>query len=153
MMAKDKFKAKYKLPPKQEALEWLNGQKQELNKVKDIEHDQLEIQPYFNSSMLSTKQKKFLFTLRSRMLFVRCNFHHMFKDEFCPLCSKPGQGKKRFYDSQQHLLNCSMLNSSSSVCELDMKYQDIFLTNRRKQDKMTLLLENIYQKRKLMEEK
>ena len=51
------------------------------------------------------------------------------------------------------LANCSMLNSSSSVCELDMKYQDIFLTNRRKQDKMTLLLENIYQKRKLMEEK
>ena len=67
IMTKEKFKAKVKLAAKKEALEWLNGQKQEFNKVKDIEHDQLEIQPYFNSS---TKQKKFLFTLRSRMLFL-----------------------------------------------------------------------------------
>ena len=153
LMTKKSFKAKVKLAAKQKALKWLNDQKEGLNKVKEVAHDKLELQPYFNSSMLSTKQIKFLFTLRSRMLFVRGNFRHMYKDEFCPLCSKPGQGNQRFRDSQQHLLKCSLLNSSSSVCELDMKYEDIFLTDRSKQEKMTILLDDIYQKRKQMEEK
>ena len=109
-MTKETFKTRVKLAASQDALKWLNSQKLQLNKVKNMNHEKLEIQPYFSSPNLSTHQKKFLFTVRSRILFVRSNFNHMYKDVFCQLCSKTEQLKERFCDSQQHLLTCLFLN-------------------------------------------
>ena len=152
-MTKETFKTRVKLAASQDALKWLNSQKLKLNKVKNMNHEKLEIQPYFSSPNLSTHQKKFLFTVRSRMLFVRSNFNHMYKDVFCQLCSKTEQLKERFCDSQQHLLTCLFLNCSLSICEPGIKYEDIFHSDIIKQEKITILLESRYQKRKQIEDK
>ena len=119
-MTKETFKTRVKLAASQDALKWLKFQKLKLNKVKNISHEKLEIQPYFSSANLSTHQKKFLFTVRSRMLFLRSNFSHMHKDVFCQLCSKTEQIKERFHDSQQH---SDMIKPEKFTIFLESKYQ------------------------------
>ena len=90
--------------------------------------------------------------LRSRMLFLRENYSHMYTDTFCRLCSKPGESVERFSDTQEHLLTCTMLNSSSEISETGLMYRDIYGTDINKQAKMTILIESKYRKRnKLLE--
>ena len=51
-MTKETFKTRVKLAASQDALKWLNSQKLKLNKVKNMNHEKLEIQPYFSSPKL-----------------------------------------------------------------------------------------------------
>ena len=107
-MSKAVFKAKVKKAAANEALKFLNKTKSELNKVKCVQHNKLEMQKYLSAPLISTDQSKFLFHLRSRMLFLKSNFRHMHKEDICPLCPTiPGQEKSR--DSQEHLLVCKIL--------------------------------------------
>ena len=151
-MKKEVFKKKVKHAASEAAFKWLNGKKAELKKMKDIQYKKLEIQDYLLSPSLSTHQTKFLLQLRSRMLPLRTNYHKMYKDDNCPLCSLSGQGE-RFSDSQQHLLSCNVLSSDTDINEIDLRYSDIFGSDVNKQSKMTILLSNKYKKRKHLEEK
>ena len=87
------------------------------------------------------------------MLFLRDNYHHMFKDYSCPLCAKPGQNIDSLCDTQQHLLQCILLNSNSELIDSNMHYDDIYEYDIIKQAKVTILLESKYKKRKQLEEK
>ena len=150
-MTRDRFKTEVENAAKKAAFKVLTDKKARLDKVKIITHEELELQPYLRSPALSTHQTKFLFQLRSRMLFLRENYSHTHKDTFCPLCSKAGQTGERFRDTQEHLLTCTLLHVVSEISETGLEYRDIYGTDLAKQAKMTILLESKYRKRKQLE--
>ena len=73
----------------------------------------------------------------------------MYKNEFCPLCVIIRQ--EYFIDNQEHLLNCKVVNETDEVAELEVEYNDIFSENISKQEKITIILENKFNKRKKLE--
>ena len=111
-MSKNTFKKKVKTSVSREAFKWLSLNKTELKKVKNVKHDQHEIQKYLSSSILSVEQAQFLFHLRTKMIFLRNNYRNMQKEEFCPLCEKQGQ---KVLDNQEHLLEYSHRTNRTTV--------------------------------------
>ena len=79
------------------------------------------------------------------MLPLRSNYHNMYKDEFCPLCVIIRQ--EYFIDNQEHLLNWKVVNKTAEVTEIEVDYNDIFSENISKQEKITIILENKFNKR------
>ena len=73
----------------------------------------------------------------------------MYKDEFCPLCDTIRQ--EYFIDNQEHLLNCKVVNETAEVTEIEVDYNDIFSENISKQEKITIILDNKFNKRKKLE--
>ena len=86
--SKDQFKDIVSEAVNALAFDYLIQQKAQKSKVKNVNHSVLEMQNYFSlSSELTTKEKKLLFSLRSKMLFVKDNYHTQFKDNLnCDLC-------------------------------------------------------------------
>ena len=76
--------------------------KRQKSKVKNLTYEHLEMQNYLGGSEMETREKKFLFQLRSRMIDVKTNFKNNHSDLSCPLC-----GIKE--DDQKHVLECPML--------------------------------------------
>ena len=142
----EKFKEQVQQKVVSAAFEWLSKKKEKSKKVKDIPHGRLEVQKYLSEPVLSNDQTKFLFNLRAKMIFVRENYPNMQSDKSCPLCSTDDRQPS---DNQEHLLECSILNSSCfDITEQDSSYSDIFSDNQEKQAKITLLLETRYNQRK-----
>ena len=73
----------------------------------------------------------------------------MQKEEFCPLCEKPGQ---KILDNQEHLLECKILSTASELTEQQLCYNDIYSDDLSKQEKITIVLEAKYKMRKMLEE-
>ena len=131
------------------AFKWLSEEKLKLKKIKGIKHEKLEMQLYLSNPLVSIQTSKFLFHLRSKMVFVRANFRHMYKDEICQLCCQlPGQ---QSVDTQEHLLSCSKLNIDTEVGKVGLDYENIFSSNLENQARITLLLESKFEKRKKLE--
>ena len=149
LMSKNSFKMKVKKSAEQQAFKWLNKKKAELKKVKSISHVQFKMEKYLSSPILSVDQTKFLFHLRTKMLFLRTNYRNMQKDDYCPLCAN---NEEKELDNQQHLLQCKMLCSVSDIQDKKVCYDDIFSNDLCSQAKVTILLESKYKQRKLMEE-
>ena len=75
----------------------------------------------------------------------------MKNDKSCPLCST---AENKLSDTQEHLLECIILNSGSTdIREQEMSYSDIFSENQDKQAKITLVLETKYNQRKSLLDK
>ena len=148
-MSKECFKKKVKHAASAKAFTWLNEKKQNLKKIKNVCNEKFEMNQYFSSSILSTDQKKILFQLRSKMLPLKSNYHNMYKDDFCPLCVTIRQ--EYFTDNQEHLLNCKVVNETAEVTEIEVDYNDIFSENISKQEKITIILDNKFNKRKKLE--
>ena len=147
-MSSEKLRKTVQLAARAEAFIWLSKKKANSEKVKHIPHGRLATQEYLSKPILSVEQSKFLFHLRSRMIFVRKNYSKMQKESTCPLCSTE---EKTSSDSQEHLLECTKLtDNSSEISEQGLKYSDIFSQNSEKQAKMTIILENKYKRRKLL---
>ena len=93
------------------------------------------MQSYLHNEKLSTRQKKYLFRFRTRMIKVACNYGNK---TVCPLCISNEE------DTQEHLFNCLAikLNSSQVFHIIDEKYEDIFSSNIEKLIKVSKICES-----------
>ena len=146
-MSKESFKNLVQKAVKAEAFNWLSIKKCKSKKVKNVPHGRLEIQKYLSQPIMSTKETKFLFGLRSRMTYLSENYPGMQAENHCPLCSS-SSGVEKFMDSQEHLLVCSKLKGESEVMEEYLEHDDIHSENLNVQTKITLILEAKYNERK-----
>ena len=76
---------------------------------------------------MSIQLKAFIFTLRSRMIDVKCNFKAGKTDLNCRKCLKEEE-------NQEHLLSCASLADNSVVSSSSDTpiYQDLFSDNKHK---------------------
>ena len=149
MMSKTKFKTLVKEAASTKAFEWLVEEKLKMTKVKHINHNSLEIQKYLSSGNLNVEQRKFLMHARCRMLTLRVNYKHMHDSTSCPLCSSPPSlGEVLHQDCQEHLLSCKSLRSGTELVPNNLIYSDIFGKDTKRQESMTIVLNNKYKMRK-----
>ena len=107
------------------------------------------MQDYLKPSQNTTRKvqdMKFLFSLRSRMVPVKCNYKGEFKDYNCDLCKLKGT---KTYDTQEHLMRCTELSTGKEIIKTCIQYSDIFKTNVSNQFNITHILRNKYQRRKV----
>ena len=112
-----------------------------MSKLKNLKYYELKMQPYLKSTKITTRQKKYLFLYRSRMINVGKNYG---RSNPCPLC------KTNELDTQQHLFDCILLKLSSPLLYSmnKLSYNDIFSSDLQKLIKIAKICEEIYQKRK-----
>ena len=119
--------------------------------MKHVTHYELKMEAYLSSPVIYNFQTKYLFHVRCWMLFLRSNYSHMYKDDYCPLCSGSNINVPQFIDTQEHLLTCDKLSTESEVIETGSTYTDIFSKDVEKQAKLTLLLSTKYNRRTQLE--
>ena len=108
------LKKLFKQSEKDAAFEELKATKEKHIKVKHIVYKDLEMQSYLRCENLCSEEIQTLTALRSQCLRnVRNNFKKMFKNRVqCPLkCDK----EYPHTDSQEHLLQCSLLKSGDTL--------------------------------------
>ena len=66
-----------------------------------IKYDELKIRSYFLPNTMTIKQCNLLFSLRARMVSVRCNYKNSYNDLTCQNCQDQSQ-----LDTHIHLLSC-----------------------------------------------
>ena len=75
---------------------------------------------YIVTDQLTLEQKQLLVNLRTRMVFVKCNYRSQYQDNLqCCLCDSQSE------DSQEHLLECPSLLNEVDV-DISVEYMDIF---------------------------
>ena len=98
---------------------------------------------------MTIKQCNLLFSLRSRMVPVRCNFKHSHNNLACPICQDQSQ-----LDTQIHLLTCKALLKDENIIMKDkIFYSDIFSSDVKKQSEVTRCFDFLLRKRRNMENK
>ena len=137
----EKFKEMVKKNIQQAALNYLNKEKSNHNKVKHIPHNEMKIQDYLSPNELTIDEAKCLFITRSRMLEVRTNYSGSFNDLRCPLC-------KLSEDTQQHLLECPTLHEQGEVVTKTIKYSDLFSPELNTKITVARIIKSKYEKRK-----
>ena len=120
------------------ALEDLNKIKQKHTKVLHIVHKTLEMQRYLKPCILTSKETKFAFHARTRMVRVRKNFGQNLN---CPVCKSDAE------DSQPHLLVCEKLVSNNLIVEEDLKYEHLFSDSLKNQVNVVKMLHTNFQRR------
>ena len=124
------------------AFKWLIGEKGKLSKLKNLNYGCLKMQNYLGGSELETREKKFLFLLRTRMLDVKINFRNHHSDLCCPLCGTSE-------DDQKHNLECSvLLQNITDVATEKTNYDDIYVNNISKQVKILRIFMKLWKKKK-----
>ena len=127
-----------------QALKYLNGLKVKENqltsKTSHIQHRKIGMTSYLQPNQISIQEAKYLFTLRSRMLDIKCNYRGKSSDILCPSC-------KQEDDTQQHLLVCSSLNIDGVVAGSLPDYNDLFSENLSKQVQLSSILKAFYHER------
>ena len=127
-----------------QALKYLNGLKvkenQQASKTSRIQHRKIGMASYLKPNQISIQEAKFMFTLRSRMLDIKCNYRGKYSDVICPSC-------KQEDDTQQHLLVCSSLNIDVVVAGSLPDYNDLFSENLSKQVQLSSILKACYDER------
>ena len=90
------------------------------------------------------QQCKLLFSLRSQMLPVRCNFKSSYADLSCQVCEDTN-----IQDSQSHILQCDILvENENMLVSTKSKYCDLFSSDFTKQFEITAIYEKLFKKRK-----
>ena len=102
------------------------------SKGREITYKELSLQEYLKAdSPLTTKEKRFLFSARTRGLDVRNNFKKGKTDLQCRLCQK-------HIEDQQSLLTCEALKQGQDAPQ--QKYSDIFSQDMRELTAITKVL-------------
>ena len=97
------------------AFNHLSKQKVVHSKMNPLSYEELKIQAYFIDGTLHSGDVKLMFSFRTRMVDVKCNYKNKYTDHSCPLC-------KIEEDTQEHLLACSVINTQPS----EVLYTDLF---------------------------
>ena len=114
-----------------------------------LNYEKFKIQDYFLPNTMTIKQCNLLFSLRSRMVPVRCNFKHSHNNLACPICQDQSQ-----LDTQIHLLTCKALLKDENIIMKDkIFYSDIFSSDVKKQSEVTRCFDFLLRKRRNMENK
>ena len=142
-MTKDQFKKAVKKAVTRKALLYLNEKKSKHSKVLHIQHENLELQDYLEPNEIGIEMSKFIFSARSRMLDLKCNFQNSHSDLLCVAC-------KEEEDSQEHLLECKVLNDENTVVDKVPIYADLFEDNLDKKIAVSSLLKKSFMKRKFL---
>jgi hypothetical protein len=96
---------------------------------------------YLKPNNISVQEAKFLFTLRARMLDLKCNYRGKYSEVNCPCC-------KLEEDTQQHLLSCRSLHTDGTLIGSLPDYNDLFSENLSKQVQLSSIMKKQYEKRK-----
>ena len=124
----------------EKALEDLNKQKENHTKVMHIEHKNLEIQKYLKSCniKITPEEAQEIFKLRSRVSDVKMNFKGKYDSLECEACQENEE------ESQQHIINCKILNENNENIGNVPEYEEIYNGNTKMKLKIAkLFLENI----------
>ena len=97
------------------------------SKLKNITYNELKMQPYLKSSLVSTNQAKQLFRFRTRMSNVKCNFKSKYSKEGL-LCPLPGCLE---IEDDKHLLNCNIADSARQ--DIKMDFMKLYSSNVKEQ--------------------
>lgn len=151
-MSKYAFKSLVNKAIKQLAFNWLLSEKNRprsstLPKGSELNYNQLRLQDYLLPNSMKIKQCKLLFSLRARMVHVRCNFKNSYADLTCPICKDPTH-----QDTQFHILQCKQLLENENILVGNkIPYSDLFSKDVKKQSVVTLIFEKLLEKRRKME--
>ena len=143
LMTRAKWKKLIKNKIREACFRSLIVDKQKLSKGKEIQYDKLETQLYFKpGNALSAETKRRIFKVRSRDLWLKCNFPHAFSDLQCVTgCDQNNR------DDQKHLFYCSVL-SGNSVMSNTVQYEDIFQQKDvSKQEQVVSIIYDHFKKR------
>ena len=126
-ISKAQFKNFVKEKVKKKALEYLSDLQKTHSKSINLTYDKITLQDYLKpNNSLSIKEKCFIFSARSRMIDVKCNFKLGFKSLKCRKCGIDDE-------DQKHLLQCPSLLDSDIVPSNNIpKYEDLFCANSSK---------------------
>ena len=122
-MTTNHFKSFLKKVTKKAALKYIQGIQKSHDKVEDLIYDNVKIQPYLNDRGFTTKQKQFLFKLRTSMSDVKMNFKSMHQDIIlCNLCDRTR------IQNVQHILSCPKIfrNCPKLQNNSDINFEDVF---------------------------
>ena len=92
------------------------------------------------SNLADVRLAKFVFSLRSRMLDVKCNYKNNYSNLCCPIC-------KNEIDDQEHLLSCEGLRNLFPVNKLP-NYDDLYGNNHEEVLGIARILKQQYETRK-----
>ena len=121
---KEQFKKIIKEKVKIKSFELLTRIQATHSKSKNIVYKKLGLQTYLSpDSLLTIKEKSFIFSARARMLDVKANFKTGKTNLRCRKCLKEEE-------TQRHLLECSELMDNSVMIGSNIpKYEDLFSTD------------------------
>ena len=103
VMSKEAFKELVKMKVKSKALQYLQELQQKHSKSINLKYETLQLQEYLKpEGNMSTQMKAFIFSARSRMINVKCNYKTGKTDLKCRKCSSEDE-------NQEHLLKCAAL--------------------------------------------
>ena len=126
-MSENEFKQKVTESIKYAAFSWLLSKISD--KGSDLSYNDLKIQDYFLYKDMNIKQRNLLFSLRARMLPVKCNFRKKYDDLTSPVCLD-----KNKQDTQSHILECKVLLKGENILvKNNVSYNDIFSRKAAKQ--------------------
>jgi hypothetical protein len=111
-------------------------QKAAHSKMASVNYETLKIQPYFIDGSLNSGDVKLLFSLRTRMVNVRCNYKNSYDIHCCPLCESDE-------DTQEHLLVCPTINPRPP----EVVYTDIFCDDQVKRNETLRALKDALERR------
>ena len=142
-LSKETFHKFAKKQIEEKALAFLNQIKLKHSKVLNIQHESLKMQEYLlPENVRSIKLAKFLFSARCRMIDVKANFGNMYKGNMkCKLgCDE--------IDSQEHLLECPILDEKELSVVGGSQYADLFSSQVEDQLRIASVLEERFSRRK-----
>ena len=118
-ISKSMFKQLVKEKVKTKAFEYLTSLQEMHSKSKELNYSELQLQYYLRpGNSLTIKEKAFIFSARSRMLDIKCNFKFG-KSEF--MCRKCNMAEEQ----QKHILICPKLNDNSLMNSSPIIYEDL----------------------------
>ena len=144
-MKKEAFKKLVKSKLNVKANEFLLNLKNSEKRSKSKNLKSFKFQNYLNSTKLSIKEKKLLFSLRTRSINVKTNYKSKFKFNMeCRLCKD-----KNSEESEKHLLNCTVIeqNIDSNVDLQNVQYENIFSDNINEQILITKVFDKVFKTR------
>ena len=135
-MGSQQYKNHIKQKIRDAAFDFLRTEQLKHKKVKHIEYESYQIQPYIGCCELNNHQVSLLMALRSGMVRgIKSNFSSMYNGNItCPL---PSCTEK---DSQSHLLKCASLltelsdKENDEISNIDYNYIYGSLDNQKKSD-------------------
>ena len=139
-MKKHKFKKLIKKKLFEKSTEFLYNIKNKENRSKTKNLVSYKFQDYLQNNTLTTKQKKLLFSLRTRSVDVKTNYKSIYTFNMqCRLCEKDE-------DSERHYLECEkILNKIDPSIDLNTaKYENIFGSNIEEQINITRIFGQIF---------
>ena len=119
------------------------------SKVKQIQYEVFEIQPYLKTNLITIKETNMLTALRSKCIRgIKCNFKKMFKQ--CVECPLKCETQNKYDDTQEHILSCKSLTGLTERTNTEIQFMYGTIEEQKVISKQFCIL--MRKREKLMEE-